>query len=74
MTWGVGGGGEGRVLPEGSPEAARGFESSRGYDTGPPEDGGRRPGCLRTAIILVGMLVVLITLLWLAGAILHVFG
>ncbi len=74
MTWGAGGNG-GRVIPDASPEAARGFESSRGYGNGPRDDDPRpRPGCLRTVLLVLAVLAGLVVLFWLAGAMLHLFG
>ncbi len=71
---GAGGSGT-RGAPEGSPEAAKGFESSRGYRLGRPgEEPERRPGCLRTVVSLVLVLVALLVLFIVLGGVLHLFG
>lgn len=58
MAWGsTGGGGVGTGM--GTPEAARGSTALRSRRAGPPDaDPPRRPGCLRTAVTTIAVLLV----------------
>lgn len=59
----------------GSPESAKAHQESYLRHQGPPEDGsGRRPGCLRIAITVVVIAVVLALAVWGLGEISKLIG
>ncbi len=59
----------------GSPESAKAQKDSYPRHEGPPEDGsGRRPGCLRLAITVVGIAVLLALAVWGLGEVSKLIG